>query len=759
MTGFVTGENNEPLIQANILLIKGSTGISTNSDGEYFLKLPPGKHSLLITHLGYKPDTLNIILKKGETQKHDFQLVLLPITMNTVTIFSTMHSTAERIVLEAIENKEDYLSKIKNYVYSDYSRTNFFFRPDSGKEEIAGITEVQSQGYFSAPDNFQEIVLAKKQTANFTSLYNVFSSGRPISVLDDIMHIDELAVISPLSRKSLEYYSFDISDTMFVNSKRIFNITFKPKVKDIPLFKGKMSIVDQVFTVTNVELYGEEKVKAAAKSDIHLKQSFKEYEDYFWFPVQYAYEYSLDLGLKGLRKLYIRQQGNYYDYSINNPDFGHNYDNKLLMHASISAEAADSVWEKAQSIPLTVNEKKAYRAIDSSMKAKSGFVRTMILLPDYYLKLKQLPLTDLWDFYHMNRAEGSYVGIGLDSKEYMNFPHTQLAFGYGFNDNKFKYSAKVDFFAFGKVSVMASLFDHIAFLDSRYDYRRYDLVLNQLLFNNDYADYYYSKGVSCSIKYGFSRFMNASLSVTSERPTSIEEHKTFSLFNKDRVRRKSVSVADGEITKGEVTLTFDNRKYLDYGWGYIQNLGEDYFFAELSFTAAPEFLRRNSKPFNSYYLQLSGFTKLPPYLNLLLTLKAGYVDNKSVIQEQFHLPGAYSSFINSRVFHTLKNDVYLGDKFLAIFFENNFKNTLFNILPLPFLKNSKYDLLLVANTGWMNNQMWVNGNSADIKNIPFSEAGFAIGNIFFYMRVDFTWRITHREENKFTLKFSSLFNY
>jgi hypothetical protein len=759
VSGLITNENKEPLINAIIVVAEKNTGVSTNNDGKYYLKLTPGKYKLYVSYLGYQTDTFNVSLRKGDQFNKDINLKPVTFSLNSVLILSSQHTTAERIVLSAITFKDEYLSKIRNYENSAYSRTSFIIKSDSNKEDIVGITEVQSKAYFSAPNNFQEIILSKKQTANFSSLYNVFSSGKPVSVLDDIMNIDELAVISPLSKNALDYYNYEITDTMYLNSKRIFNIVFMPKRKNLPLFEGKMSIIDNVFTVSNVELNGKEKIKAATKSDIIIKQSFREFENYFWFPVQTAYSFSLDLGIQGLRKLYITQQSSFFNYIINNSEFNHIYTDRILLQQELSKEADDSLWENAQYIPLSFEEQMAYKHLDSLMENKNFLMKTLIRLPDYYLKLKNMPFTDLWDFYRYNRVEGNFAGAGFSFSDILGFSNLQITSGYGFSDKKVKCSLFGDYSLSQYISVNASVFRNIAFLDSYYDYKKYDITINQLLFNNDYADYYYSQGIKTGIKFKNNQNFSAVLTFGSQINKSVTNVNTNSLFNKNRIVRESIPILEGRYNTVEFSFAFDNRKYLDYGWGYIQSNAENYFNANLNYRTAPGRINKAENSYNAYYLQLSRYVKLPPYFNILFSIKAGYIDKDSVIQQNFHLPGVYSSVINARSFQTLKSDRYLGDRFLAVFIENNFKNTIFNLFSLPYLKNSKFDLYINANAGWMNNRNWGNGANGNLSKIPFTEAGFGIGNIFFFMRVDFSWRITHREKNNFFINISSNFTY
>ena len=65
LSGRVTGETGKPLADVNILASNGK-GTTTDAQGRFVLKLPPGVHRIIISHLGYKTDTLQVRLKPGE---------------------------------------------------------------------------------------------------------------------------------------------------------------------------------------------------------------------------------------------------------------------------------------------------------------------------------------------------------------------------------------------------------------------------------------------------------------------------------------------------------------------------------------------------------------------------------------------------------------------------------------------------------------------------------------------------------------------
>jgi hypothetical protein len=218
-------------------------------------------------------------------------------------------------------------------------------------------------------------------------------------------------------------------------------------------------------------------------------------------------------------------------------------------------------------------------------------------------------------------------------------------------------------------------------------------------------------------------------------------------------------VLDGTFGQVEFSVDYDNRKFYDYNWGKVQDLAEGFVRMKFLYTTAPKEKFGNAESYSQYHVFLNVYSKWSPYLNVNVSTLLGYLDNEAFVQRSFHLPGSYGSFSNLHQFRSLKEDAYLGKSYACLFVENNFKNTVFNLFSLPFLKNSKYDLYACGNFGWIDSQEWPGGGNRPIGEQRFSEVGLGLGNIFFFMRIDLTWRIAPRESRNLFFSVSSTVNY
>lgn len=247
LIGRITNKKKEPLPFANIYCRDINIGTTSNLNGEFIFKLPKGERKIIISYIGYKSDTVSVKLAQDEKIKIEIVLKETVKEMPTIYVFDSKYNEAERIILNVILGKYDYLDKIKNYHYIAYDKTILSMNVKD-TVRIGGILESQSKAFFESPDKFNQIILSKRQTKNFSPVItNFFTMGKIPNLLDEEISLDELSIISPLNSKTFDYYSFVMKDTSYYNGQRIFVLAFEPKNKIIPLFTGEIGIIDEIF--------------------------------------------------------------------------------------------------------------------------------------------------------------------------------------------------------------------------------------------------------------------------------------------------------------------------------------------------------------------------------------------------------------------------------------------------------------------------------------------------------------------------------
>ncbi|HNO11783.1 MAG TPA: hypothetical protein PKI67_12710, partial [bacterium] len=142
------------------------------------------------------------------------------------------------------------------------------------------------------------------------------------------------------------------------------------------------------------------------------------------------------------------------------------------------------------------------------------------------------------------------------------------------------------------------------------------------------------------------------------------------------------------------------------------------------------------------------------------TTRRGSLDGKAALglgtdrlpnQYLFHLYGGTTPYVLKTVdFREPTPNHFQGNRMAALTMEHNFGGTLLERTDLPFLRDGYVDCIPTFSIGF------VHASKKTLENLrqnkiqylrrPLVEAGFAVGDIYRIVRLDFTWRLTQRSK-------------
>jgi len=752
LRGYLFDENRSPLVGANIYIKNTNIGTTTNEDGFYNLKVKNEPSEIIFSYIGFRNDTIKIHFNDSLIIKKNINLYLSTLELNQVVVYSKTYSSAERIILKVIENKNNYLKKIKNYTYDAYTKTVLLV-PKADSLRYGGILQTLSQGYFEYPDKFQETILSKTQTKNISEAYNIFSIGKIPNVLEENLTFDDEKILSPLNTNALDYYSFSIIDTTFLSGLKVFNLKFRPKNNIYKLFNGKVSIIDKYFAVVSVELFGEDNVSTSFRKNLVIKENFREFENSFWLPINVLYNSIVDLGIPGLPNIHINQTSLISNYKINSQNFSHKFD-EYVINQKINNNK--NLWNEKQIILLSEKEQKVVNRIDSLVTNANFFKKIIFTSTQIFPIIESIPTMDFNDFYHFNRVQGNYLGIGFDSKEYIKNVKIKLKYGYGFSNKLNHYSGLLKLNLFDSLfSPYIKVYDNLKRVDNYYNYHVFDLTYQSLFYHNDYADYYYSKGLNYGFIYQPTINLNSKISFNSEHNIIANNFTDWSIFYKNEAYRKPFNISEGKINSLSISLEYDNQKYYDFGFSKSPSFSDDFINMKFNYIYSSKSIGSDFS-FHQFHIVINRYQKILHNFSLNVSLKSGLLLGDKLNQYKFHLPGNYGTFTEQSIFRSITNDNYISNKYIALFVENNFSDTIFKILQIPYLNNGKYDFFVFFNWAYLPNYEVIQKKEITISNNKFYEIGFGIGNIFSFLRVDFAWKLSKQNNSNFNFSIISL---
>ena len=765
------------LSYTNIRVMNSTIGTASNKNGEYEIRLLPGKYKLIASYIGYISDTVTVNLEKNISGVN-FKLNQVNIKLPEV-IVSPGENPALRIIKKAIERKNERNKKLNSYEFEAYTKA-FIKTPneikarghslsvglngsDTSALKITGIIENESRGYFKKPDYYKEEIIARRQTSNFPSSINLLTGGRVLqNFYSDNVNFLGIDLPGPLADNALKYYYYYIKNILAINKKQVYEIYMTPDDPGDPGFTGDIYITDSTFDLIKVDLQLNRAANPGGVFDtINVLQQYTEFKDSIYMPIDYRIFASISL--LSLVKFNWEINTVLYDYKIN-PDIKTNFFNKAILTVLPGADSKDSAyWKSAVTIPSTKEELSAYKRIDSLQNVPETFWDKFNILSSRVNLTNDFSVSAPLGMYHFNRVEGNSLDYGF----YLNRAEDQrlnssLNFTYGFSDKRLKTDFYGSYF-FGdyrtyKISLKAYNKLNILFNKSD-DYNDLTATILALTSKDDFRDYYYSKGFN--IDFTGEVFPVLSLSTGFENHTDKNAFKNteFSLFAKDRAFRLNPPIYETNINAINFGLNFDFRDYVEDGYFRRRiSFGKSFFTFGGDVSVSNKRFLKSDLNYILYKVRGMGVIHTFKSAELDLRVFGMYTDGELPYQILFSLPGNINLTAQDYTFRTLNINEILGDRVVTVYINHYFGDELFRLLNIPYVKDWELQLSAYLNIAYSD----IGSKSKTISPFPiktfkhpFFEAGFSIGQILFPINFNFTWRLNYRGENNFRIGLSS----
>ncbi|MFB6306945.1 MAG: DUF5686 and carboxypeptidase regulatory-like domain-containing protein, partial [Flavobacteriales bacterium] len=389
--GKVIDKDHNPLPFVNVY-IKGTThGTTTNSKGEFSLKIKEKNKNkkIVFTYIGYEKKIKRINIEKELTvtlKKEDVKLEEVKVKSGK--------DPAYRIIEKTKEKREYHLNQVKAYSgkvymkgtaylnsYPDWAEGNMNLNntailddstdSDSSKSNLVYLTESLTKFHYKKPDHYKEEMISSKVSG---SLYG-FSSNRTLGLLFNFYKnklntgVSERKFISPIASSSALYYDYKLMGTFEDEGEVINKIKVIPKRKHDPIFHGEIYIVDGKWKIHSVNLYitGDSPVQMIDTAK--YKQSYVPVKDSIWMPLSLEIKYHFNT--MGFDIIY-EQVGVFSDYQINKNFQKGFFDNEVFKIKKGARKQDSTYWNKKRSVKLTEDEKENYEKGDSLAKLKTS---------------------------------------------------------------------------------------------------------------------------------------------------------------------------------------------------------------------------------------------------------------------------------------------------------------------------------------------------------------------------------------------------
>ncbi|MBI2429875.1 MAG: carboxypeptidase-like regulatory domain-containing protein [Ignavibacteriales bacterium] len=743
-------ETMQPLPSATIRIAGTSKGTVTNSQGQFRFALPKGNVTLAVSYLGYKSDTLRIVLTENIFKA--IRLRQNAIQLAGVTV--TDEDPAYEIIRRAIESKKKWMSQLKTFEGQAFNRTQF--RTDSS---IAAITEAYSVLYWNRDDSLREVVIQQKQTGNLPRGMVSSRVGTVINFNDDQIKQGGFTFLGPTSPNAFDYYDYKLLSTRSMDDFDIYEIQLIAKSTVVPLYKGTISIASRSYAVMEVDVVPNEAFTQpfVTMKNVRYKQLFRLTENKYWLPANYRFEATFLISVMGISfpAFGIERDVVIYDYAIN-PEFPDSIKRLSKFTVDSSATKYDSTfWTEHDVLPLTAEQDTAYKTLDSTQTLDKKFAPRGATVSVLNFMGSSAGMADIW----FNRVEGFHLGASssVDSI-FSNDLTIRGGLGYGFADKEWKYNAGIALH-FGSGQSQGTIAGFANIIQTRKIFTinadLYDKHINMpltifsgflinsftaLISKDDVYDYYRSKGISASLTYVPVPSTRISLGAVAEQQLSLYENTSFAWFGKGRSYRPHPQIADGQFNTVRLSTSFNPSGILSFvkdaftASAYVDHtspsLGSDF-----NYTQAYMRLRGKISTMNREELLF------PPSLNLLLA--TGVTSGNLPPQRYFTPTTNLMAFTPLGTLLGAHTREFYGDHFVTASIEHNFRRVLFAPVGSTWLMESNLELVI----GGTVSRYWLSSDALRVVTFPakdtngwYYEASIGIQNIFDVLRVDVTRR-------------------
>jgi hypothetical protein len=318
--GRITNQAGDPIQYSTVFIQELKQGTTSNTKGDYEIRLPAGKYTVIYQSLGYQPVIFNINLAVETVSKN----VILPLQyyeIPEVRIVASGEDPAYSIMRRAIGMAPYYLNNISYYKAEVYLKGNLVInkiprllrksmkiessdertsvtagaKPKSEekliKEGDSFLMESINEIEFTAPDKYNQRMISYNST--FPAEGNEIS---PMSFIQASFYQPVLAdmAISPLAPNAFSHYNYKYLGTSRQGNFSINKIQVIPKHKSQQLFDGTIYIIEDLWCLQSVDLTNENLV-----GKIRIQQLYTPVQNEIWIPVSHKFE--INIGIIGFK--------------------------------------------------------------------------------------------------------------------------------------------------------------------------------------------------------------------------------------------------------------------------------------------------------------------------------------------------------------------------------------------------------------------------------------------------------------------------
>ena len=805
----------EPLPFASITLLPESlyTHVYSDENGRYLIELDPTTaESIQFSSVGYTAVVLKVPKKSSafNISLNTEMLDAANITAKRIR-YRNKNNPAVDLIRKAIDRKDkNRIESQESYTYKRYEKLQLAF--NNLNDSIANsrlfrqfpfftkyidtadgtgvlsfpvyIRENMYQHYYRKHPKAEKKVHLATQMANFNDFIeqdaiNVILDGiiGKSNIYDNNITILENEYISPLSPLAPSFYRFHIIDTLYVNGISCINLHIFPRNEGDFGFSGNIFITnDSLYAVKRAELSFPKNAGVNFVKDFTLVQEFTMVDSTWCLTTDEAV---IDFSLTGKNSAVLGKVSNIYsNYQLNIllPDNELPASRMLETSPDVNARTPQ-YWDENRPVALNTSEQGVYDMVND-MKQDRKFSKVLNvggIIFSSYLSLGGFDLGPVSTLVSHNDIEGFRFRVGGKTNARFN---PNLFFdgfaAYGTKDERFKYKAEASY-SFNKKKLYQWEFPMNLLTISYED----NIETPGQFFQYGNADRFFMsfyRGTAKQMVYH--KTFNVTYTKEFENGFSIKP----SFTHKEESPTGSLVYANslGNITKltsslAGLTLRYaPNERYYQIQQNRYQ-LNHTNPIISLSYTYGMDDFWNSDYEFHRLDFSIDKRCWFSTFGFADISVKAGKVWNNVPFPFLIIHRANQSYEFQHSAYNMMNYMEFVSDVYAATDISYSPNGLIFNRIPLIkklkwrefFTFKALWGRLSDGNTPANNPELFyfpINNKGEQtmysLNSEPYMEAGFAIDNIFKFLRLDFVRRISylnHPDVSKWGVRFSLRF--
>ena len=776
--------DGSPIPYASVFFEGTSIGVSTDEDGRYYIETRDSNALVLTAQmLGYvsrsEPVTYGVFTEINFVLELDADLL-------TAARIRPDDSYLRSILRQIDEHREQHdpelgkdwsvriYSKIElDATHAEWLATRSFLRSVLGDvvkwrdtSAVTGvsyipfmISETISQKFHqSEPEIEKELILANRISGlgddNFMRQYTG-SYLLKTNFYKSTMNLFNLDVPSPAAAYGHAFYNYYLVDSLEMDGRKSYCLRFHPKRGvTSPTLDGELYIDAADFGIRSAHVALSKGSNVNWIRHINIDTENRRTASGAWFPKEEKLFIDFSIAVRDSSRIlsFLGNRELHYGEPDQRPIPPELLESPDAVTVPPVPPVTEKEWALLRPVPLTTREQGIYDMVEEiqqrpAYKAWYTVFRSLIVgyVEGEHTKIAYGPWAQTVKY---NTTEGWHVGVGFRTTQFFH-PSLRLTgnLGYGFGDHMIKGGGSLEWLIRRDVTRKITI-------QGDYDYKQLGqgsaLLAQPNLFNSLFSGSSGDKqtlmrSLSLTYEHEFTPQFTSYLSLESHR---LHGNEMVPLYRPDSSRVASVSANqirwtgrfswEERINRGHFHKARIFTRYPVIGidlMAGIKGITDDdcpFFRGEITFDWK---VPAGAFGFSNIHVEAGGILGDVPYPFLKLH------------------EGNRSYFLDKTAFNCMDYYEFASDRWLSTRYEHNLNGLILGRIPLIKRLDLREILTIKAAWGSLSEENRAGGQGIlpieGLKTLetPYVEAGVGLSNILRVLRVDATWRLTHREDN------------